>query len=325
MRFLLIRLSSIGDIVLTTPLIRALAERFPTAEIHYLTRKQYKPLVEHHPLLHGIHTWPPSEWIVQTNWDGVIDLQKNLRTLPLRWLLKAKHFTTFPKENWRKWWMVRLKKRISIPHVVVRYAQALRPWGIEPEGIGPLEVFVPPEIEKEVQEELHVKGGTHARWLAVGLGASYVTKKWVVGYFQQLLTQLEMPVILLGGLSEAEEAQTIAQNLKAPTVIGAGRYSLLHTAAALRQAAWVLSHDTGIAHLAAAADKPVAVLWGNTIPEFGMTPWKVPQCHIEVPSLPCRPCSKLGFSRCPQGHHDCMRALTPDFVEAKLRSFWEKN
>lgn len=320
MNFLFIRLSSMGDVVLTTPLIRALHERFPEAKLHFLTKSPYVPLVAHHPLLHAVHTWEARATLQGEKWAGVIDLQKNLRTLPLRWRLRYERFTTFPKENRKKWLMVRWKRAMPLRHIVERYGEALRPWGVMPEKLGPLEIHIPPEIEATIQEELEAKllGGP---WIAVGLGGTYQTKRWLPEYFRVLLSRLGLPAILLGGRTEEAEARFIADGLSVPVVVGAGRYSLLETAAAIKAATVLLSHDTGTAHLGAAVGTPTAVIWGNTIPAFGMAPWRVPYLGVEAGYLACRPCSKLGFAQCPKGHHDCMRALTPDYVEKRLHTF----
>jgi len=319
-RFLLIRLSSMGDIVLTTPLLRALRQSYPQAEIHYLTRPAYAPLLQHNPHLTALHLWPPTPEILRSYWDGVIDLQKNLRTWRLRLRLRYKRWTTFPKKNLRKWLSVRLKKPLPVEHIVKRYGKALKPWGIEPHQLGPLEVYVPSALQERIQAELH---NLHpGPWLAWGLGGTYVTKKWPTLYKLYLINRLGWPVVLLGGETEAEEAAFLAEKAEVPVLVGAGRYSLLETAAAIAEAALVLSHDTGTAHLAAAFQKPTIVLWGNTTPAFGMTPWLTPHRNLEVPDLPCRPCSKLGFAQCPKGHHNCMRALTPDFVLQEIHTFW---
>lgn len=321
MRFLFVRLSSMGDIVLTTPLIRALAERYPEAELHYLTRPAYRPLLQHHPLLTAVHTWPPSPSLQALSWKGIIDLQKNLRTLSLRWRLSYEKYATFPKENWRKWWMVRWGRPHPLRHIVLRYAEALQPWGISSEKIGPLEVHIPAATQEKIAADL---AAFPRPWLAVGLGGTYGTKKWPLPYFQELLRELGWPVVLLGGAAEQAEAAAIAQALPQPTLNTAGRYSLLESAAVIAQAPLLLTHDTGTAHLGAAFRVPTLVLWGNTVPELGMTPWQTLTLAIEAQHLACRPCSKLGYARCPKGHHDCMRSLTPDLVLARLHSFWQK-
>jgi len=319
-RFLVIRLSSMGDIVLTTPILRALREKYPQAEIHYLTRQAYTALLQHNPHLSALHVWPPSEGLRATAWDGVIDLQKNLRTWRLRFLLRYKRWTTFPKKNLRKWLSVRLRRPFPVAHVVRRYGEALRPWDISPDSLGPLEIYVPVEVRARVRAQLdEVHAGP---WLAFGLGGTYPTKKWPPLYKLYFINKLGWPVILLGGSAEAEEAAFLQEKAEVPVVVGAGRYSLLETAAAIAESALVISHDTGTAHLAAAFRKPTGVLWGNTVPAFGMTPWQTPHLNLEVPGLSCRPCSKLGFAKCPRGHHNCMRALTPDYVLYQVKAFW---
>ncbi len=319
-RFLFLRLSSMGDVILTTPLLKALRQKYPQAEIHYLTRSAYAEILAHNPYLTALHTWPPSEALLRMRWDGVIDLHKNLRTWRLRWRLHYKRWTTFPKENFRKWLSVRLKKPMPVAHIVRRYGEALRPWGIEPLKLGPLEVYVPEPCRKRVRSEMYnIHSGP---WLAFGLGGTYATKKWPTLYKLSLLRRLGWPAVLLGGPAEAEEAAFLAERIEGPVLVAAGRYTLLETASAIAEANLVLTHDTGTAHLAAAFQKPTVVLWGNTVPSFGMTPWQTPHLNLEVPGLSCRPCSKLGFTRCPHRHHNCLRALTPDFVLYKVQAFW---
>jgi len=320
--FLIVRLSSMGDVVLTTPLIRALHALEPEAELHYLTRPLYRELLVHHPHLTAVHEWPPSAEMRAMTWDGIIDLQKNLRTLFLRRWLSYKRWHTFPKANLRKWLAVRLKKPLPVPHVVLRYGEALRAWGVRPERLGLLEVFIPLPIQDRIKAEMR---GLHAGpWLAVGLGGTYATKRWPLMYHLYFLNRLGWPAVLLGGPAEQAEATFLAEQAEVPVLVGAGRYGLLETAAAIAEADLVLTHDTGTAHISAAFQKPTAVLWGNTILGFGMAPWQTPTLSLEVPGLSCRPCSKLGYARCPQGHHNCMRALTPDWVWAEVSRFWQE-
>ncbi|MCS6895316.1 MAG: glycosyltransferase family 9 protein [Bacteroidia bacterium] len=320
MRFLFVRLSSMGDVVLTTPLIRALHERYPTAEIHFLTRASYRSLLEYHPLLSKVHIWTERHTLRVYNWTGVVDLQKNLRSFSLRRQLQAQHFTTFPKENFKKWLMVRLKRRYYLRHVVERYGEALRLWGISPENLGPLEVHIPTDTAERVELTLVQLLGQKAR-IAVGLGGTYQTKRWYPGYYAALLNRLGYPVILLGGETEIQDAAEIVRHLSVPVLNVTGQFSLLETAAAIRASTVLITHDTGTAHLGAAVQTPTVVLWGNTLPAFGMEPWRVPHLNVEIQNLSCRPCSKLGYGKCPRGHHDCMRAITPDYVEKELRSF----
>ncbi len=309
-----------GDVILTTPLVKALRQKYPRAEIHYLTRPAYAELLAHNPYLNALHTWPPSEALRRIRWDGIIDLQRNLRTWRLRLRLSYRQWASFPKKNLRKWLSVRLRRSLPVEHIVSRYAEALRPWGIDPHGLGPLEVYVPQAIRKRIQEEMYgLHGGP---WLAFGLGGTYATKKWPTLYKLYVIQRLGWPVVLLGGPAEANEAAFLSERVEGPILVGAGRYTLLETAAAIAAADLVLTHDTGTAHLAAAFQKPTVVLWGNTVPAFGMTPWQTPHLNLEVPGLSCRPCSKLGFDRCPRGHHNCMRALTPDFVLHEMQTFW---
>ena len=104
----------------------------------------------------------------------------------------------------------------------------------------------------------------------------------------------------------------VSKTARSPIHNGCGRYSLHQSASLLRQAAFVVSHDTGLMHIAAAFGQRIYSIWGNTVPEFGMYPFRTEYEALEVPGLPCRPCSKIGFAQCPQGHFRCMRAQNLD-------------
>ncbi len=273
-KFLFVRLSSMGDVVLTTPLVRALAQRCPQAEIHFLTKAPYVPLLAHHPLVKAVHAWPPRPELGQQRWEGVIDLQKNLRTLPLRWRLRYRRFTTFPKENLRKWLMVRGWGWWRLRHVVLRYGGGLAAVGHSARGLRPLRsacalggAGAGAGLLRCRRPHRQVDSGRPGRHLRHQALADSV--------LGELLQRLQAPVALLGG-TERSDAETLARQLSQPVLVAAGQLDLLETAALIAEASLLLSHDTGTAHLGAAMSTPTVVLWGNTIPEFGMESSKCP-------------------------------------------------
>ena len=137
---------------------------------------------------------------------------------------------------------------------------------------------------------------------------------------------MDHPLILLGGKEDRAAGEQIAAHFSRPGAgsqaciyNACGLYSLNQSASLVRQAKIVFSHDTGLMHVAAAFRKKIFSIWGNTIPAFGMYPYKTEFSVLERPGLPCRPCSKIGYPECPQGHFKCMReidfAVIPDFAK----------
>lgn len=319
-KVLIIRFSSIGDIVLTTPVIRSLKMARPECEIHFLTKKAYGPLLEHNPHLHRIHFLEDSfrhtaRLLTAETFDHILDLHNNLRSLRVKWALRTKS-STFHKENLAKYRLVRQQKYPSewLPHVVTRYGATLAPLGVELDAKG-LDIFYPTELDSWARKKLASLGSSP---LAVVLGAKFNTKRWLPEYFVETINRLGRPVLLLGGSDATTDRDAILPQLQVASVDAVNQYSLLESTALLNQAEEVLSHDTGFMHIAAALGKKVYSLWGNTVPALGMTPYNTESVILENTDITCRPCSKIGFEKCPKGHFDCMVQLTPDWVVEKL-------
>lgn len=322
-KVLLVRFSSIGDVVLTTPVIRTLKAARPDWEIHYLTKAGYVGLLAHHPDLTRVHVLGEDfgACVAALRAEGftyLLDLHHNLRSLRLKLALGIPS-AALRKYNRQKYWLVRTKRlRQPIPHIVTRYEDTLRFLGITPTG-GPLALHLPPGLSDWANKTLLDAGFAGGRPpLAVVLGATHRTKRWLPAHFRTLLNRYGRPVLLLGGPDARAEADTLLAGLAPPAFDAVGHYDLLAAAALMQQAQAVLTHDTGFMHIAAAFGQPVYSLWGSTVPALGMTPWRTPHRLLEHPDLSCRPCSKIGHDRCPRGHFRCMTELSPERVLAAL-------
>lgn len=320
-KVLVIRFSSIGDIVLTTPIIRSLKAALPDTEIHFLTKKAYGPLLEHNPHLSHIHFLGGS--LRQTlnilraeNFDHILDLHNNLRSLRVKWSLRT-NSSTFPKENLAKYRMVRKQRYPTewLPHVLERYGSTLSKLGVELDDKG-LEICYPEQLDHWAREMISPLGD-HP--LAIVLGAKFNTKRWLPEYFVETINRLERPVLLLGGNDAVAERDLILPQLQGNSFDAVNQYSLLESTALLNQVSEVLTHDTGFMHIAAALGKKIYSLWGNTVPALGMTPYKTDSVILENTGIHCRPCSKIGYDACPKGHFDCMKTLTPEQVIQAMR------
>lgn len=323
-KVLIIRFSSIGDIVLCSPIIRSLKEAKPSYQIHFLSKSANKDLLIHNPYLDKVHLLKDSlsdtlQELKAENFDYILDLHHNLRSLLIKLRLGIPN-RSFPKKNLQKYLMVRLKRKdIQLDHIVKRYGESLKLLDVELDDKG-LELHLPSGLEDWAQDEM--KGffiSSYQEVLAVVLGAKHATKRWIPEYFIELLNGLNKPLILLGGPDAKEEAEVIAKGLKAPFYNTVGKYKLLESAALLKMCKEVISHDTGLMHIAAAFGKKIYSIWGNTVPGFGMTPYKSPHEIIEHKNLRCRPCSKIGYDICPKGHFACMRAIQPHEIQELMR------
>ena len=311
-KFLIIRFSSIGDIILTTPVARILKNQL-NAEVHFLTKKAFASLVDHNPNIDKVHTLTEDirnliTRLKNENYDEIIDLHHNLRSQRIKFAL-GKPSTSFEKLNIEKWLMVQFKvNKLPSVHIVDRYLKTIEHLGVKDDGLG-LDLNIPGDKKLDIEETFGFKPNQYA---SVVIGAAHQTKCMTAEQIIDLCDKLEMPVILLGGKDEIEKANLILAGVKNPLVKSAvGQFDILQSASIIQQSGPIISHDTGMMHIAAAMQKPQVVVWGNTIPEFGMYPYygkngKGKSESFEILGLKCRPCSKLGYERCPKGHFKCM-------------------
>ena len=312
-KILIIRFSSIGDIVLTTPVIRCVKKQFPDAEVHYVTKEVFKNILIHNPYIDKVHTFKEDiselyEPLKAENFDVVIDLHKNLRSLRLKQKLKAKNYS-FDKLNLQKFLAVNFKQINKLPnkHIVDRYFDAVAPLGIKNDGKG-LDHFMHQNDRVDVSSLLtdHLQ----KTFVALVVGGSYFTKKIPLNKLSEICKNSKLPIIVLGGKEDKPVGDEL-QNQFPQLINTCGQYTINQSASIIEQAEWVVSSDTGLMHIAAAYNKKIISMWGNTIPEFGMSPY-LPNLEnkiLEVKNLSCRPCSKLGYKKCPKGHFKCMNDL----------------
>lgn len=303
MKILIVRFSSIGDIVLTTPVIRCLKKQVKDAEIHYLTKASYAGLVEDNPYVDKV-------WSLKDNFkelmatlklaqfDYIIDLHNNLRTKRVGLSLGV-NISRLNKLNWQKWWLVNTgKDRLPDLHIVDRYIAVAKHLNIENDDEG-LDFTIPKETQLPVS--------LPADFICYAIGGQHTTKKMPTIKIIELVGSINKDVVLIGGKEDESVGQEI-EGQCANVLNLCGALSINQSALVMEKSSHVISHDTGMMHIAAALKKRVFSIWGNTVPKFGMYPYRAdPDSAIfEIPDLPCRPCSKIGHDACPKGHFDCM-------------------
>ncbi len=331
-KILIIRFSSIGDIVLTTPVIRNLKTQLPEAEIHYLTKVSFELLVQNNPYIDKYHLLNESlndtvKDLKAEKFDLIIDLHKNIRSAVIKKRLNVKSYS-FDKLNTEKWLKVNLKiDKLPNRHIVDRYMDTVKALDVKMDTLG-LDYFIPDSdqvplewLPKSHQEE----------YVAYAIGAQHATKRLPVKRMIELCDKINKPIVLLGGkedISTGEEIKKfftksivstpleealLEMNKKAIIYNACGKYNLNQSASLLKQAKYVFTHDTGLMHIAAAFKKEIFCIWGNTIPSFGMYPYRTKFTILENNKIDCRPCSKIGYQKCPKGHFKCMNDIIFDF------------
>lgn len=326
-KFLIVRFSSIGDIVLTTPVVRCLRKKYPDAIIHYLTKKKFASIVHSNPYLDKVFELEDDlkktiEELENEEYDHIIDLHHNLRTLRMKNAMREIPFHSFNKLNIKKWLYTNFKiNTMPDKHIVDRYMATVISLGVVNDGLG-LDFFIP-ENEKIKEGDLpfsHLQG-----YIAIAIGAAHNTKKLPVEKLQELVEKIKFPIVLLGGKEDVVNGEKIAASDPVKIYNACGKFSLNESADIIKNSKLVISHDTGLMHIAAAFKKNTLSVWGNTVPSFGMTPYKTKYEVFQVNKLWCRPCSKTGFDKCPLGHFKCMNNQSIDAIaeSAKLQTVKE--
>jgi len=314
MKILIVRFSSIGDIVLTTPVVRCLKTQIDNAELHYVTKTQYQSILQNNPYIDRIFFLKESlldliRELKREKYDVIIDLHNNLRTRLLKWRLGVPSYS-YNKLNVEKWLMVNFKiNHLPDTHIVNRYLDTTRSLGVKNDALG-LDYFIPEkdEVPLDWMPETHRHG-----FVAYAIGGQHTTKKLPIVRMIELCKKINKPVVLLGGKEDFESGEQLREALGDVIFNTCGKLNLNQSASLVKKSSCMFSHDTGLMHIAAALKKEVFSIWGNTIPAFGMYPYRTKYHTLENTELNCRPCSKIGYDRCPKGHFKCMNEMKFDF------------
>ena len=303
MKILVIRLSSIGDIVLTSPVVRILKTQL-NAEVHFLTKTNFSSWLSHNPYIDAIHHYEEgTDKLKRLNFDLIVDLHHNMRTLAIKYALKVPS-KSVDKLNIKKFLLTTFKWNLMPPiHMVDRNVATIEHLGVKNDMQG-LDFFIPDT--ETLPQEFQMK----TSFVAVVIGGQHATKILPTRKLIELCQQLNRPFVLVGGPEDSKRGEEI---IKA-TSLGlnaCGKLSLIQSALLVKGAHFVVSHDTGMMHISAALKKKIYSVWGNTTPDFGMAPYLTDPTSVilENKELGCRPCSKIGYTKCPCGHFKCMTEI----------------
>jgi ADP-heptose:LPS heptosyltransferase len=326
-KILVIRFSSIGDIILTTPVVRCVAKQLPGTEIHYLTKKDFAPILAKNPYINKVIAFEGSlrqliPILRAEHYTHIVDLHKSLRSFFIL-VRMFKSFSTFRKLTFRKWLLVTFRINIMPEiHIVGRYLGAVKHMGVSDDGKG-LDFFIQEEdeVSPEIFPEMFQNG-----YNGIVIGGKHNTKILPVDKVIDIIRKSSLPVILLGGPEDRPNGEVIRAAIGDKVFNACGQFSLMQSASLIKQARAVATNDTGLMHVAAAFRKNIISIWGNTIPGFGMYPY-MPDAKsgkaviAEVKGLNCRPCSRIGFDTCPKSHFRCMNDQDTELIARSLNEF----
>jgi ADP-heptose:LPS heptosyltransferase len=315
MKILVIRFSSMGDIIYTTPVVRCLKKQLPNAEVHFLTKPAFKYIYDNNPYVDRLLLLKPTlsetvEEIKSEKYDYIIDLHNNLRTslIKLRTGIKS---STYKKQRLRKWLSLKFNLKLIAPiHLVERYMKTVKFLGVKNDG-KPIDYYVKAEHDLKTL----LPASHQDNYVAFVIGATHFTKRMPNEKIISICKEIKYPIVLLGGVDVKANGNEIAKAIGTNIYNACGITSLDESVYLVSKAKKILGFDTGLTHIAEAFDKPIASIWGGTVPELlGVWPYMVKDAEVIGVDLSCRPCSKFGLDKCPLGHFKCMNNIPEDVV-----------
>lgn len=317
-KILVIRFSSLGDVIYTTPVVRCLKQQLPGVEVHFITKPQFKYIYDGNPYLDKLLLLKEKlndtiAEIKAEKYDCIIDLHSNLRTQIIKLRTGIKSYT-YNKQTILKWLSLKLRKQLVPPvHLVDRYLNAAAPLGIVNDN-KPIDYFV-----KNDHDITRLLPATHQNdYIGFIIGAAHFTKRMPNEKIISICRQLNRPVVLLGGNDVKENGVIVANAIGENVYNACGATNLDESVFLVSRATSIIGFDTGLTHIAEAFNKPIASIWGSTVPELlGVQPYKIDKVLLSSVDLNCRPCSKYGLAKCPLGHFKCMN----DINENEIVSF----
>jgi heptosyltransferase-2 len=329
-RVLILRLGSLGDVLLTTPVLRELHVAFPRAELHYLTRERYRELLTHNPCVTRIHTLPVKPGpatLLKTGtrlrtfgFDLVIDLHRSFRSHLVRTALGAtseivcrRDFGRRSSPTWgpasRPW-----------PSLAERFLGTLTRFGVQPRPER-LELYLDPGSVEKAAASTH---GLDKPLVAIAPGARWPTKRWTPEGFaavaDSLRKQRRVGVVLVGDDDDDDVCRQVTSLMREEARVLVG-LSILETAAVLERCRVLVCNDSGLFHVARAMGTPAVAAFGPTGPQMGYYPWE-PYARAVSLQMPCSPCTSKGSRRCPKKHFRCMKDLSPESVLRAADEVW---
>jgi heptosyltransferase-2 len=332
-KILIIRFSSLGDIILTTPFLKVLRHHYPNSQIDYLTKSSYTDIIRFNPNVNNVISVDDSlefkelmklrKKLSASKYNLIIDLHNNLRTFYLRTFLRiSTKFIVYKKLSLRKLLLVNFKINLlkNIPAISQRYISTLRKILNLKTGSTEFlpEIFTGDITRQQLEKILNeLKIPVAGRLICIVPSSKHYTKTYPAEYYVELINKFDKQKysFILIGKGEDKENIGMIQSLTGHNVYDlCDKLDLLELAELMKKCSLVITGDTGPMHIAEAVNVPIIMLSGSSVREFGFYPQSENAVVLENNGIKCRPCSHIGRSSCPKGHFKCMKEIMPDII-----------
>jgi lipopolysaccharide heptosyltransferase II len=328
-KILVVRLSSLGDILLTTPAVRVLAKRFPSAKIDFLVKEQYAPLLDRNPYLRNVIKLDQGDLPellalrnrIRKEYDLVVDLHANLRSRVMTPFFGGPRVVRFRKHSLSRLLLVKFKFNLlkNNPSVAERYIRALEKFGVKDDGLG-LDFFSGESAVIRAKDLLHTLRFQEKEAVVLAPGAKWPTKQWPLRKFVELCNLLPgQRFIVMGEEREKGLGEEIERALPGRVASLAGQTDFQVAGEILRRCKALVTNDSGLMHLGCAVKIPVVAMFGSTCREFGFFPFRA-RSIVKEKELPCRPCTAIGKRACKLGTLECLEGISAEEVAAAVRT-----
>ena len=323
-KILIVQTGFIGDMILSTPVISELKERFSNSKLYLLTTPQSAVLFQNDSRLDEVLTFDKrgkyrgifglvkfAQIIKTYDFDVVYSLHKSYRTAVLLYLSKIKKRFGFKEAKLNILYSA-VTTRSEYEHDAIRNLAILKHIGIDPAKCNkPLSINIAESIVAELELKYPI---INENYVVVAPGSVWATKRWTENGFSELVSGLldkGHRVVLIGGPDDIQLGHNITNNINVnPNLHNLiGKLSLIESAAFISKARVAVTNDSSPLHLASASQIPVVSIFCATVPEFGFGPWMTKHKVIEVKNLECRPCGRHGGNSCPTGTHYCQNKI----------------
>jgi heptosyltransferase-2 len=330
-KILIIRLSAIGDVLLTTPVIRMMKRRFPESSIDFVVKEEYVPLLRSNSNLNFIWGFDPDKGFAElrrvlreiraVRYDLVVDFQVNLRSIIVSLFSMGRQKVHVRLKRWKRFLLVhfRIDLYSKVEPVPIRFLQSLKSFEVKDDGKG-LDLAVEEDAQRTILQELEKRSlNQKQKIIAIAPGAGRATKRWLEKGFADVsdhFLRIGYCVVLMGGRQDQKVCQRISRHINPAPLNFSGLLSLEESTALLSRSDLLITNDTGLMHMASALGKPVVAIFGPTSRHLGFMPFRTAAVVVERP-LSCRPCSYHGTEHCPKDHFKCMKEIrTIDVIRA---------
>lgn len=336
-KILIIQTAFIGDVIMTTPIFRAIKKIFPTSEVHTLVIPAAAKLIEPNPYIDKVHIFNKKTGLLNKlkelhrlinlfssiKFSIGISVQHSLTSSMIMLLSGIPYRIANQKMRF-------VTQNVQIPlglHNRHRVLSLLLPLSSKSFS-GETELFIQDEVKNKANKLIKINNSESVKRIGISPGSVWETKKWHKDYYSKLIDMLgrsDFHIYLFGSPQEKELCKTIKNNSSYKNIFNyAGELSLQETAGMVGKMNLMLTNDSAPLHIANALDVPVFSFFGPTVRRFGCYPYRKNDKMLQI-DLDCRPCAKHGGEKCPLGHHNCMKEIKPEFVYNEIMDFFNMN